>query len=645
MTLFGGPGPSPVSSHDPGSGGRLSDRLALVRLLVVLAFLGLALQLARLQLLSGGHYQLQAAQNRITIVQETPPRGIIYDRNGQQLVYNVPQYNIVLYPAWLSNTQLQDVEFRLQQLLNVPAYEIADNVRKGIDGGRRYDPVVVKEAVDRDAALRIAGMRAELPGVQVQSIPIRYYPMGPAMAQVLGFTGRINAQEYATLKDRGYQPDSMLGQSGVEYTDENLLRGVPGTREEEVDVTGRVVRTLGGDPPKPGASIVLSIDSRLQAATTGILQQAMDRSHSNIGVAMVMDVHTGELLALASLPTYDNNVFSGKIDDAKVEALLKDPNRPLLDHAISAVYPPGSVFKQVTATAGLQDGVITPQTRFVSHGVLYVPNQYAPWIRIPFLDTARCDCNLAEAIAHSSNVYFYHVAGGSPDPANGTDVGVGPNHLAHWARLYGLDEKTGIDLPGETEGIVPDPQWKLKFTEKAFGHPESWYLGDTYNFGIGQSYLLVTPLEMLRVTAAVANGGDILRPTVVHQIVDSDGTVIRTTTPQVVRHLPVNPANLAAIRAGMRLCVTDPTAYCYSARVNGVEVAGKTGTAQYGVADPKTGKEPEHAWFSAFAPYNNPEVAVLVFLEHGVGAIDAAPVGGQILTCYFQLKAGAKQCS
>jgi penicillin-binding protein 2 len=341
-----------------------------------------------------------------------------------------------------------------------------------------------------------------------------------------------------------------------------------------------------------------------------------------------MDVHTGDILALVSLPDYDSNIFSGQVDENALTQLANDPAKPMLDHAISEMYPPGSTFKQITGTAALQEGVATADTQIFSPGYLDVENEYAPGKYDRFKDW-RSDLgtmNFYRGLAMSSDVYFYELAGGYVKDGKTVFKGLGADRLAKWARTFGLGAPTGIDLPGESSGLVPDPAWK----EKTFG--EGWLLGDTYNFGIGQGYVGATPIQMVRVTAAIANGGEVLIPHVVKELRDGAGNVITLQRQTVQRNLGVDPRNLAVIREGMRESVADGAAF--TGAVKNVVVAGKTGTAEFGERHPD-GSYDEHGWFTGFAPFDNPEIAIVVFQEKGNGQATAAPTAAKILDYYF----------
>lgn len=591
-------------------------RLAVLRVVIVAVFLVLAGQLWRLQIVEGARFQRKAEANRLRLQPVAPLRGVIYDRNRELLVRNVPSFSAAVTPADITEEQEKELAPRLEAILGVPASEISRLITERRTAQLVFDPVPIKTGLSRDEAFLLEEHRSELPGVQVLVEPVRSYLTGADTAVMLGFMGRINAEEYTALKDQGYGVNDKVGKMGVEYSYEGLLRGKPGLEQVEVDVNGRTVQVLESRPPEPGGNLVLSIDVNLQREATRILGDTLGPTRSQYAVAAMMDVNTGELLAMVSLPTYDNNVFSAPDNEDEVAELLLDPRKPMLNYAISGQYPPGSIFKTVTGTAALQEGVATPATRIFSPGVIYLMGwPFYDWAALGSLDFYR-------GLAMSSDVYFYYLAGGYSN-----FEGLGPDRLARYARDYGMGELTGIDLPGEVAGNVPDSAWKERELE------EPWRQGDSYNYGIGQGYLTATPLEMLRVVAAIANGGKVLQPRVLHEVVDSKGQPIMVPEPKVLRQVNVSQQNLAIMRDAMRQTVATGTAT--TAKVPGVEVAGKTGTAEFfklaGTRDHLA-----HGWFFAFAPYEKPEVAIIVFQQQGNGAMTAAPVASKILRYYFE---------
>jgi penicillin-binding protein 2 len=634
MNFFGGDqrwrSQRPKRREDAYNPGR---KFLLLHILIVLLFAILTVQLVRMQIFQGDDYRAQAENNRLRELQVLPARGLIYDRNynlDRPLVENVAKFSAVIVPADLPAKEEATVFARLEELLNIPAQEIAQRVREKREDGNPYEPLVIKDELDRDTALVLEELSSHLPGVDLQIEARRNYLDGELMSHILGYVGPISAEEYAALKDDGYILNDQLGKTGIELVYEDILRGEPGKELAEVDASGREQDVLDSLPSEPGQSVVLTIDLELQQKTAEILNQF--RGASDTAVAVVMDVRTGEVLAMVSLPTYDNNLFSGTLSQEELDTLLNEPGKPLVNHAIAEMYAPGSTFKPINGSAALQEGVANPGTTIVSHGYITVPNQYDPNVVYVFRDWAALGTlDFYEGISMSSDVYFYYLAGGKQDEGF---QGLGEERLARYARSFGLGEPTGIDLAGESAGLVPDAKWK----EQTVG--EMWYVGDTYNFGIGQGYLTVTPLQLLDAITAIANGGELLRPHLVKEVRDSHGNVVSSFQKEVRRWLPVNQDYLAVVREGMRRSVAAGVAR--SAQVAGLAIAGKTGSAEFG--PPRAdGSYETHGWFVGFAPYDDPEIAVVVFVDRGSGFTNAAPAAGRIFDYYFNQRHVAEQ--
>jgi penicillin-binding protein 2 len=639
-------------------------RSVFFRLLVLAAFAVLAARLWRLQIVERDAYLLRAEQNRFRLVPVDAPRGVMYDRNGTLLVRNEPSFTVVIVPADLP-TDSEDLVFeRLAGLLGVPASNatalagpggVGDvptirnqppGIREMVEAGRAtpFTPVPIKSRVSRETAFIVEEEHLNLPGVSVVIEPIRHYLPGTLTGHVLGYLGRIPAERadfYLKQPGADYGVYDRVGQTGLEYSYEKEMRGQKGLKHVEVDALGREVRTVGNPvPPTPGHNLILSLDLPLQEAAEAALKRGMERVNSDSGVVIAMNPQTGEILAMVSLPTYDDNLFAGGITPEDYQRLATDPGLPLFNRAISGEYPVGSTFKIVPASAALQEGVLTRNTILVDPGVIWLPNKYAPndpSLAQPFVcwkSTGHGPLSVVEAIAQSCDVFFYQVGGGYKD-----FQGLGVKRLVQYAQAFGFGEPTGIPLPGEGQGLVPDDRWK----RQTWG--EVWVTGDTYNMTIGQGFFLATPLQLLNATVAVANGGTLYHPQLVHQVVDADGKVVKDFTPQVIRQVPVDPANLAIVREGMRGAVTHGTAY-WAGLPTEVPIAGKTGTAEFFVdkdndGQPDRDKEghlPTHAWFTAFAPYDNPTIALVVFVSGGgEGSAVAAPIAAEILRAYFGL--------
>jgi penicillin-binding protein 2 len=600
-------------------------KFLLLHILIVVLFAILTIQLVRMQVFQGDDYQAQAQNNRLRELQVLPMRGLIYDRNydaDHPLVENVASYSAVIVPADLPAREEAAVFGRLESLLGIPAEEMAQRVRERREDGDPYEALVIKDELDRETALILKELTSYLPGVDLQVEARRDYLDGELTAHILGYVGRISAEEYADLRDEGYILNDRVGKTGIELTYEEILRGEPGKKLVEMDASGRQQDVLDSRASQQGQNLVLTIDLELQRRTADILREFMGASDN--AAAVVMDVRTGEILAMVSLPSYDNNLFSETLGQEELDALLNEPGKPLVNHAIAEMYPPGSSFKPITGLAALQEGVATPSTTVVSNGYITVVNEYDPSVVYVFHDWAALGAlDFYGGISWSSDVYFYYLAGGKQDEGF---QGLGEERLARYARSFGLGEATGVSLPGESAGLVPDAKWK----ERTVG--EMWYVGDTYYFGIGQGYLAVTPLQLLNAVAAIANGGELLRPQLVKEIRDSHGNVVTTFDKEVRRRLPVNEEYLAVVREAMRQSVS--TGVAGSAKVPGVAVAGKTGTAEFGSAQGDGGYD-THGWFVGFAPYENPEIAVVAFVQRGGGFANAAPVAARIFDYYF----------
>jgi penicillin-binding protein 2 len=631
MDFFGGGrrwrSQKPKRREDAYTPGR---KFLLLHILIALLFAILTVQLVRMQVFQSDDYQAQAEDNRLREVQVLPMRGLIYDRNHTLLVENVANYSAVIVPADLPAKEEAAVFARLESLLSIPAQEIAQQVRERQQDGNPFEALVIKDELDRDTALILKELTSYLPGVDLQVEARRNYLSGDLTAHILGYVGRISAEEYAASRDGGYVLNDQLGKTGIELVYEDILRGEPGTKLVEVDASGRQQDVLDSQTSQPGQNVVLTIDLELQRRTADILREFMGTSDN--AAAVVMDVDTGEVLAMVSLPNYDNNLFSETLSQEELDTLLNEPGKPLVNHAIAEMYPPGSSFKPITGLAALQEGVATTSTTIVSHGYITVPNQYDPSVVYVFHDWAALGTlDFYGGISWSSDVYFYYLAGGKQDEGF---QGLGEERLARYARSFGLGEPTGVNLPGESAGLVPDAKWK----EQTVG--EMWYVGDTYNFGIGQGYLAVTPLQLLDAVAAIANGGELLQPQLVKEIRDCHDNVVATFAKEIRRRLPVDEDYLAVVREAMRQSVS--TGVAGSAKVPGLEVAGKTGTAEFGSPEEAGGYD-THGWFVGFAPYEDPEIAVVVFVQQGGGFANAAPVAARIFDYYFHQRYVAEQ--
>lgn len=650
-----------------------NERVYLLWLGMVLALLITVGQLARLQLGQQRAFTGYSRENAVRLVPLPAPRGVIYDRAHRILARNRPMFEVRVIPAALPEDKEAGLRVITRTLdlikhprpplrttpitMTVPIsatgasdratfiMEDADAIWQRVEEerlGAAYRSILIATRVPRDVALQLEELGPELPGVQVTVEPVREYPGGPLTAHILGYMGPIPSAQVNTYLEKGYRPDQKVGLAGIEAGYEDVLRGADGEREIVVDVRGNIVRTLGERPPVPGNNLILTIDLDLQRKVSDILRRHLEHVGARSGVVILEDVHTGAILSMVSLPTYDNNWFARGIDPEKYNALIQDIWRPLLNHAISGIYPPGSTFKLVTAAAALQEGIITPQTRILTEGELWLPNKYFPddptqaqrfvcWINK--YGGKHGLINVEQALEVSCDIFFYIVGGGFED-----FPGLGNDTLAYYAHQFGYGERTGIALPGEHPGLVPTSKWKR------LNYAESWTTGDTYNMAIGQGFVLVTPLQVVNATAAVANGGILYRPRIVYQVVDADGYLVQDFQPEVIRRVPVEDRYLAVVREGMYRAVYGPRGTARPVALPGVTVAGKTGTAEFAadldgdgrIDRDEEGNLPTHAWFTAFAPYEDPQVALVVFVfGGGEGSATAVPIAREVLAAYF----------
>ncbi len=625
-------------------------RFVIFRVIVVAAFSLIAFRLWELQVNTSQEYVQSADHNRFRLLPIDAPRGIMYDRFGRSLVKNVPSFSVSIVPSELPEDEVQReaVLARVGELLEMPVHGATANEETEVIHQMSieeiletrtispYAPVRIASDIDRQAAFIIEEEHVELPGVIVSTDPLRQYIYGPLTAHILGYVGHIPSDRLETYMDEGYEPDDLVGLTGLELSQEDYLRGTDGQKHVECDAYGREVNVLASTSPVQGDNIILTIDVELQNKVEEALRRGMREAESPVGVAIVMDPRTGEVLSMVSLPTYDNNLFSGGISAEDYAQLSEGRARPLVNHGIGGQYPPGSTFKLIPACGALEEGVVSPSTQLTCRGTLLLPYHYAPE------DTTRAQTfscwyerghgslNIVGGIRESCNIFFYQVAGGYEDFR-----GLGIEKLADYARLFGFGETTGIELSGEASGLVPSDRWK----RQTYG--ETWLTGDTYNAAIGQGYVLATPLQVLNAAVTVANGGTLYRPQLIYQVMDAEGEIVHVLQPDPIREVPVAEENISLVRQGMREAVTNGTAY--RLEVPSVRAAGKTGTAEYPSVDEEgnlvtdeEGNLPSHAWFTAFAPYEDPEIALVVFLEDGgEGSQTAVPVAADILRAYF----------
>jgi len=594
-------------------------RLVLFQLAMVLVFVLLGGRLVELKVVRGEEFRQQAATNYTRFHQIRPPRGIITDRHGVPLVKNEPSYVLLLTPRLANSIEVrEEIALYLSEILP----DSREEIRSLLDtaAGRNQVEVALRLNLEREQALQILTDK-QFEALKVETHAHRHYLAGDRLSHILGYLTEVYEEEITSDASRYYRPGDKIGRDGIERSYEDVLRGIKGTGEVEVDAQGRSiqVRIDPSNEPRPGHNLTLTIDLGLQEKVTEVLANGVEQYGAESGVAVVLDVNSGEILSMASVPTYDNNLFSRQLSTEDFARLYApDQGNPMFNRAIAGTYPPASTFKVFVAAAALQEGTLQPNTRLNNPGFLSVGGSlFRDWIYLMnggsfgVLDTVG-------AIARSSDVFFYQVgAGYEGQPA------LGSNRIKHYAELFGMGQLTGIDLPGEIRGMIPS-----ETTYAAEG--KRWYWGNTAHMAIGQGFTLVTPLQLAVSTAAVANGGTVYRPHLVKEVAETEYAEGFVIAPEVINTGFVDARHIELVQRGMRTVVTGPGGTATILNNLPVTAAGKTGTAQHDL------RKRNHAWFVAYAPYENPEIAVVVlFAEGGEGSQTAAPATRDIMDWYF----------
>jgi penicillin-binding protein 2 len=597
---------------------QLKKRTDSATLIIILFIAVIITRLWFLQIHNGSEYREQADNNRVRLLDVVAPRGNILDTEGRTIITNRPSFNIV----WVKEDSPDPEEIikKLSLVLNEEIVVLLKRVRESLDNPRHI-PILLKEDIDWKTLVYIENNHYDLPGVRIEVLPRRNYLYEDLSSHLIGYTGEINEKELEEGKRENYQSGDQIGKRGFEKLYERELRGEKGTLYMEVDAHGFEQRQLQGKEPLPGNDLQLTIDLDLQIETEKAMQ-------GKAGAVVAMDVNSGRILAFASAPPVHLEDFVGGISSKNWQALLNDIKRPLVHKTIQGQYPPGSTYKIITALAGLSKGIINPNTVFYCSGSMAFGNRrYGCWKQ-----GGHGPVSLHRALAESCDVYFYQV---------GLKVGV--DSLAEYANRLGLGHKTGIKFEYEKSGLIPTANWKK------LAKDEKWQEGETLSIAIGQGFNLVTPLQVCQMTSALANGGILYKPFLIEKIIDPEGQVIKQFEPAVDVELVGMEKYLALIREGLVGAVNDKRGTGREAQLKDVTVAGKTGTAQV-VAMEKfkevdeedvAYKHRDHAWFTSFAPAENPEIAVTVLVEHGGhGGSAAAPVARKVLERYFAKKNG-----
>lgn len=616
--------------------GRLDLRRSRARFVafgVAAIFLLVALggRLFQLQVVNGDEYARRATADRTVEVPLPAPRGLIFEREGRPVAVNVPSWTVKVRPADLPETRIGSVLARVARVTGGDAAVMRDRLEAF--RGSPYDLVPVERGVTREAALLIGERAEELPGIVVEVAPMRRYldetgnAGGPLLSHVVGYTGPITREELAGLVPEGYLRDDVIGRAGVEASFEEQLRGTYGTQRVERDASGRLLKVIETvREPVAGKNLMLTIDADVQRLAEKALTWGMEAAHVSQGVTIVMNPQTGEILAMVSLPAYDNNKFASGIGVDDFNVYLADPNRPLRNHAISDIYPPGSTYKLVTGIAAMEEGVTTASQQWPTYGCYQIPG--APegeclydWNRAGF-----GPLDMVGAFAKSSDTFFYQMA-----------VHTGVDPLAKWAHELGFGELSGIALPGEEAGIIASTEWA-----RAQGRA-GVFTGELAQAGIGQNVIAVTPLQVLNAYAAVANGGTLMRPMIVRGETDGDGELIHEYAPEAIRSLDADPSTLQTMRIGAREVITSGHAYNIRDLDLPGALSGKTGTAEFGELT-EEGTLPFHSWFVAYLPSaagaTDADLAVLTF---SYSAVVPGNVSAEVVKYFLQLYYGLDQ--
>ncbi len=586
-----------------------SRRINVMISIIIAIFILLISRLAWMQLINGPQYKKIAEENRIRQITAQAPRGNIYDRSGALLVGNRPSFAISIIPSEYNNST--EATSRLATITGLWPAEIEKMLKTG--EGFIYTPIRLKRDVNQTMIAKIKEHKYYLPGVMIEVVPVRQYVYGELASHVVGFVGSISEEEYEKHKEKGYNPNDFIGKDGLEREWEEMLRGIDGGLQVEVNALGEEMKIIGDKPAMAGKGLVLTIDANLQKAVQDALGNQVGASRklgepATGGSAVVLDVHTGAVLAMANYPSFDPNDFASGISSLNWNKLIGDPRHPLVNKTIQNTYPPGSVFKIVTAAAALDKGYVTGKEIFDDKGS-YLLNG---WKFYGWETKGLGKLTIVDAICWSSDPVFYEL---------GRRLGI--DDLGSYALTFGLGQATRIKLGGEEQGIVPTTGWK----EAIYG--EEWYPGETIIAAIGQGYYLVTPLQQAMLLLAVANKGILYRPMIVDRVLALDGSVYEKYEPEVMRSIYLKDETWELIQEGLVAVPTRGTAASVFQGFN-PKIAGKTGSAE-------TGTGTVHSWFSCYAPADNPEIVVSVLVEEGGdGSVAEAPVVRKILEAYFE---------
>jgi penicillin-binding protein 2 len=578
----------------------MEKRITIAFYIVIFLFGVFIFRLWDLQIIKGGEYKKIDERNRLRVIDIPAPRGIIYDRNDRPLVKNIPSFDISVVKEDIPKDP--ETLSMLARLIGLKTDDIKEILDRSLT--IPFEPVKLKQDVPLKEVAKVEARRIDFPGLQIEVVDGREYIYNHSASHVIGYLGRMSVGQMRSPKFADIPRKSFVGQFGIEKVYDGTLRGIAGKKIIEVDALGSIIKVVRTHRPVKGDDIRLTIDIDIQVVAEKNLR-------GKAGAVVALKPDTGEILALASAPSFDPNLFVRGIDYKDWDKLVKDKKKPMLNRAIQSQYPPGSTFKIITAIAALEQGIVTKNTEYNCNGSIYYGRIFRCWKW-----DGHGNVRLHRALVESCDVYFYEIA-----------KNLHIDTLSRYARDFGLGRRVGVELEGEVSGIVPDTLWKRNRKH------EKWYTGETINTVIGQGYLTTTPMQMARLMAAVANNGKLYKPYLLMDL---------TADLKAESVVTIKPENISLIKKALLGVVTDKRGTGGLSRSDIVNISGKTGTTQVVRGD--IGKEediPEkfkdHAWFVAFAPEDNPQIAVAIFVEHGGhGSTGAAPIAKRIIETYFE---------
>ncbi len=600
----------------------LSRRILKILFFFILAIIFLFFaKTFQFQIIENKKYSALAEENKFVSSLLQASRGVIYDSAGNQLVFNNPEFDLILnkreFPS--ADSEKEKILKEVSEIINQDINNLKDKITS-----EQNQVVLISENLDHQTLILLETKINNLPGFEIKQNSIRCYLDPETFSHLLGYTGRINPKELKKNLEF-YTNYDYIGREGLEKSYEEVLRKNPGKVQTEKDARGNIISKKIASLSESGESLVLWLDSELQKKAEEALKKTLERTGAKKGVVIALNPNSGGVLSLVSIPGFDNNLFSKGADQKALKELLADTKeeKPFLNRAISGLYSTGSTIKPLVASAALEEKIISPSKKIDCQGKIIIPNKYNPEESTVKNDwTTHGWTDIRKAIAESCNVYFYTVGGGYKD-----QVGLGPSRIKKYLELFGWGNKTGIDIPAEAQGSIPSPEWK----KEVKGEP--WWDGDTYNLAIGQGDVLITPIQVATSFGAISNGGTLYKPTIVKQIIDSDKNIIKEISPEIIRNNFIDPQNLKIVREGMRQAVSgenSPLASSVILNSLPVAAAAKTGTAETPIANHY------HNWVTVFAPYNNPQIVLTVMVEDIDGLQAAAlPTANEILNWYF----------